>query len=119
MKVNFKSIVFSALMLSATALTANTMSTTNVDQIKPLEAHITHLEDYTAVVYYTVLPNGDYEVITTTAPNENVAGLSTQHRMTISIDQSYTLVLDQGPASSGVSATTITAMPDVLRIARN
>ncbi len=118
MHISIKKILLSALLLSGSALQATTISEQEVNRITPLQAYTTQQQDYTSVVYYTVLPSGDYEIVTTQAPNEGVAGLSTQTRMIISVNQSYSIDLNQGLGNNTVGATTITALQNVLQIAQ-
>ena len=119
MNVKIRNFALSALLLSATALEANTVTLpADGTQIGPLQAHTAQLAEYTAVVYYTVLANGDYEVVTTYGPNEGVSGVATRNRVILSLDQSYSFNVDQGLDAGVVPATTITALPHVIRIAQ-
>ena len=85
--------------------------------LAPLQAHTVNMSYHTAVVYYTILANGDYQVITTIGPNAEVNGLTSQHRVTIQSGQSYELSLDSGVAGTPANAIRFTANGDKLLVA--
>ncbi|MBX2884625.1 MAG: hypothetical protein KTR32_32020 [Granulosicoccus sp.] len=99
MKTQIRSIAIAfALTLAGTAQ-AGTQSIdidAAVQQIAPMQAHTMNLGDYTAVVYYTELANGNFNVITTVGPNVGIAGSITQHQVELSPGQQYSLNVDQG-----------------------
>lgn len=67
-----------------------------VEQVAPLQAHTINMGDYTAVVYYTEMSNGNYDVVTTIGPNTDTTGAITQHRIELTPGQRYTLNVDRG-----------------------
>ncbi len=66
------------------AIAANTYAVELIPaELQPMQAHTIALEDYTAVVYYTVLDNGDFQVVTSAGPNPGVQGEAMQHIETV------------------------------------
>lgn len=66
-----------------------------VEQVAPLQARTISMGDYTAVVYYTEMTNGNYNVVTTVGPNSGINGSITQHSIELSPGQHYTFKIDQ------------------------
>lgn len=66
-----------------------------VQKIAPMQAYTINLGDFTAVVFYTQLPNENLQVITTIGPNLGISGAITQHQIEYSPGQRYTLNVDQ------------------------
>lgn len=85
MKTAIKNIVLSA----ALALTTTTLSAApqiaeiSSKTLQPMQAHTISMQDYTTVVYYTVLANGDFQVVTSTGPNAGVDGEMTHNSVTV------------------------------------
>ncbi|MBX2880964.1 MAG: hypothetical protein KTR32_13565, partial [Granulosicoccus sp.] len=88
-------------------------------QLQPLQAHTVSLENYTAVVYYTVLDNGDFQIVATVGPNAGFDGAMSQHMTTMKPGQSYNWTLDTGIAGQPATAMTFTADFNKLIIASN
>ncbi|MBX2884775.1 MAG: hypothetical protein KTR32_32770, partial [Granulosicoccus sp.] len=58
-----------------------------VAQVAPMQAHTINMGDYTAVVFYTEMDNGNYNVVTTIGPNIGTDGSITQHDIEMSPGQ--------------------------------
>lgn len=70
-----------------------------VKKIAPMQAHRVNLGNHTAVIYYTKLEDGDFNVVTTIGPNIGVEGSITQHQLELSPGQQYSINVDQGAAT--------------------
>ena len=88
-----------------------------ITRLEPLQAHTVNLTDHTAVVYYSILDNGDLHVVTTVGPNEGVPGTATQHRRTITTGQAYDLYLDTGVYGKPANVITLSANEEWLFVA--
>ena len=95
------SAVLAASAMSFAAITANGADI----ELKPMQAHTVALTDHTAVVYYVMKDNGEYEVVATVAPNTGVDGNATQHRVTLYPGQTWSLDLDNGDSSRVISVS--------------
>ncbi len=112
------SIVKSLAIASAFVFTNAASAENNLfNLLKPLQGHIINMENFTAAVYYTVLSNGKYEVITTIGPNENVVGATTQHVVTMDIGQSYSFSFDQGSTQYAKTTINFKSTVNELRVA--
>lgn len=111
-------LTLSAVVLGVTAFGVGTSRAENVIQVEPLQAHVTQLRDYTAVVYYTILNNGDYEIVATYGSNSRPFG-SAQHRLTLPVGQSASFALGQeGTGTAPASTVKVTALPTTITIAQ-
>lgn len=90
--------------------------TADVD-LQPLQAHTVSMQEYTAVVYYTVQDNGDYQIVTTFGPNIDVEGEMSQHRVTVKPGHSYELSMDSGIAGNPANVIRFTADDKALIVA--
>lgn len=96
MKSAIRNIALASALL-ATSLSAAEFSTNgDTDSLAPLDGYTLVMENYTAVIYYTVDGNGDYEIVTTVGPNLGVKGHDMQYRNSLSQGQSWSVDLDSG-----------------------
>ncbi len=71
MKAPIRNIILTAVL----ALTGTANATEIVPgELVPMQAHTVAMDGYTAVVYYTVLSNGDFQVVTSAGPDAGVEG---------------------------------------------
>jgi len=105
MKKIIGSIALSAVLATSAMSLAGITANGAQIELDPMQAHTVDLSDHTAVVYYVAMNNGDYEVVTTVAPNPGVVGNATQHRVVLSPGQSWSLDLDNGESSRVISVS--------------
>lgn len=87
----------STTLCAATEVSADMQSidiSNVVEQAAPMEAKTLNLGDYTAVVYYTKMTNGNFMVVTTVGPNIDVDGAITQHQIELAPGQRYTMNIE-------------------------
>lgn len=95
-------LAISTLAISALAV-AQFSSNGDKIALTPLQAHTVSMSDYTAVVYYTILENGHYKVVTTVGPNAGVQGQSNQHQVTLAAGQLWSLDIADGDTTEQIS----------------
>lgn len=106
MKNFISSIAIAAALVSSSASVAEVSAKGSEIKLKPMHAHTIGLTDHTAVVYYVVQENGDYQIITTVGPNVGVAGNASRHRVTMSDGQSWSLGMDNGETATAITFST-------------
>ncbi len=76
MKTSIRNIILAATLALAGTAQVGTVQAAEIipNELKPLQAHTVALGDYTAVVFFTVLANGKFQVITSAGPNEGIEG---------------------------------------------
>lgn len=110
-----EALLFAGCLFASASVYAGGLATDSA--LKPLQAHTVQMEDYTAVVYYTVAENGEYIVVTTIAPNAGVNALASQQRTRINPRQSYEVVLDVGTYGAETLLLSFSAQPNALLVA--
>jgi len=71
--------LFNILVLATSIFATNAIADNN-RRLKPLQAHTISMPNHTAVIYYTVLKNGDIEVVSTLTANAPNIGVTSQQR---------------------------------------
>lgn len=82
MKASIRNIILASTLALALAGAAQAVEIVP-DNLSPLQAHTVKMQEYTAVVYFTVLANGNFQVITTAGPNAGVEGEMIQRVETV------------------------------------
>lgn len=104
MKTAIRNIILSTSFMVAASAQAAAPHTAEIDSqmLQPMQAHTIALDGYTAVVYYTVLANGDYQIVTSTGPNPGVEGEMTQNSVTVAAGEWLIYSLQTAPGSAPV-----------------
>ncbi|MBX2878929.1 MAG: hypothetical protein KTR32_03300 [Granulosicoccus sp.] len=96
MKAAIRNIALATAFFASTLTAAEFATNGDAHSLDPLQAHTIAMADYTAVVYYTLDNQGDYQIVTTVGPNPGVNGQASQHQISLSQGQSWSLDLDSG-----------------------
>ncbi|MBX2881032.1 MAG: hypothetical protein KTR32_13905 [Granulosicoccus sp.] len=89
------------LFTSAIALGEMAANRTQVP-LKELEAHTFELSGQTAVVYFVELDEGNYQVVTTVGPNVGTVGKISQHKVSLSDNESWSLDVRSGESTQTI-----------------
>lgn len=104
-------------LLSLTLISATISADTTV-RLQPLQAHTVSLPEHTAVIYYIALSNGNFEVVSTVAPNIGVNSVASQQRTQLSPGQTFSMSFDNDQPGDSIQTFEITAVSGMLQIAR-
>jgi len=115
--LNLNALALAGCLLASTSTIAGEAFMLQDVALQPLQAHTINTGAYTAVVYYTVNGENEYDVVTTIAPNVGVSAITTQHRARITQGQSYEVALDSGVYGVEARLFSFTAKTDALVVA--
>lgn len=104
--------IASALSFGLPAITHAEINQT----MEPLQAVTFALDGYTAVVYYVQHNDGSLEIVTTTGPDIDVMGVTTQQHTTLAPGQSSTLSFDRGDDTHPLKTIEFTATLDTILV---
>jgi len=118
MKAIIRNSIVAANLILAVGLFSPALAEDRVSvELKPMQAHTVTLENYTAVVYYTVMTNGQFQVTTTIGPNVGYEGAMTQQQAVIKPGQSFSMSMNTGVQGEPATAIRFSAESNTLVVA--